>query len=243
MDMSLRMEQRTPAEWQSIIDLVADERTLQKMAGYRMRMGVPYMRNELFFYLADHWVVKAELNLAYASSVDGARLADLLREAGIEVKDNGRKSLTVNLDGYPLRLELPGLGRTRISTIGPRENAVCVSIKEESVVLLLRFLAEAMFVIEDLAENIVLEKEQEKMATTIYGQVLRVKLDDLGEQYTMIADEKFITVHIRLKPDRRLRFCVRAEKAQEMADKIESLIAAANLLNREFWGTGMRIIP
>lgn len=78
--------------------------------------------------------------------------------------------------------------------------------------------------------------------TNIYGQVLRTRLDELGEQYTMIADEHFITVHVRLKQDRRLRFCVRAEKAQEMADKIEGIIAAANLLNGEFWSTGMRII-
>ena len=242
MNMSLRMEQLTPPEWQSIIDLVADERTLRKMAEYRMSVSKEFMRDELFFYLADHWVVRAELNLDYVKSVDRGRLLSLLREADFDVTENGDGSLAVDLDGYPLRLELQGRGQTRISTLGPRENAVCVTYKEESVVLLLRFLAEAMYVMEDRAEDVVLEKKQETMASTIYGQVLRSKLDELGEQYSMIADEWFITVHIRLKPDRRLRFCVRAEKAQEMADKIEGLIAAANLLNAEFWGTGMRIV-
>ena len=236
------MEQRTPPEWQSIIDLVADERTLRRMAEYRMEVSREFMRDELFFYLADHWVVRAELNLDYGKSVDKGRLTSLLREADFEVKENADGSLTVDLDGYPLRVELQGRGLTRISTLGPKKNAVCVSFKEESVVLLLRFLSEAMAVLEDRAEDIVLEKKQETMATTIYGQVLRAKLDELGEQYTMIADEWFITVHIKLKPDRRLRFCVRAEQAQEMADKIEDLIAAANLLNAEFWKTGMRII-
>ena len=242
MNMSLRMEQLTPPEWQSIIDLVADERTLRKMAEYRMSVSKEFMRDELFFYLADHWVVRAELNLDYVKSVDRGRLLSLLREADFDVTENGDGSLAVDLDCYPLRLELQGRGQTRISTLGPRENAVCVTYKEESVVLLLRFLAEAMYVMEDRAEDVVLEKKQETMASTIYGQVLRSKLDELGEQYSMIADEWFITMHIRLKPDRRLRFCVRAEKAQEMADKIEGLIAAANLLNAEFWGTGMRIV-
>ena len=49
--MSLRMEQWTPPEWQSVIDLVSDERTLQKMAGYRKRISARYMREELFSYL------------------------------------------------------------------------------------------------------------------------------------------------------------------------------------------------
>ncbi len=242
MNMSLRMEQWTPPEWQSIIDLVADTRTLERMAGYRMRLSREHMRDELFLYLADHWVVRAELNLKRATAVDRDRLTSLLREADFDVTENGYGSIAVDLDGYPLRLELQELGQTRISTLGPRKNAVCVSLQEESVVLLLRFLAEAMYVMEDMAEDVVLEKEQETMVTNIYGQVLRTRLDELGEQYTMIADERFITVHVRLKPDRRLRFCVRAEKAQEMAEKIEGIIAAANLLNGEFWSTGMRII-
>lgn len=242
MNMSLRMEQRTPPEWQSIIDLVADEHTLRRMAEYRMRVGRKFMLDELFFYLADHWVVRAELNLDYARSVDKGRLTSLLREADFDVTKNDDGSLAVDMDGYPLRVELQGRGQTRISSLGPSGNAVCVALREESVVLLLRFLSEAMYVMEDMAEDVVLEKEQDAMATTIYGQVLRARLDELGEQYTMITDERFITVHVRLKPDRRLRFCVRAEKAQEMADKIEGLIAAANLLNSEFWGTGMRIV-
>lgn len=242
MNMSLRMEQQTPPEWQSIIDLVADERTLRRMAEYRMNVSREFMRDELFFYLADHWVVRAELNLDYVKSVDEGRLLSLLREADFDVTENSDGSLAVDLDGYPLCMELQGRGQTRISTLGPRGNAVCVSFKEESIVLLLRFISEAMYVMEDRAEDVVLEKKQETMASTIYWQVLRARLDELGEQYSMIADERFITVHVRLKPDRRLRFCVRAEKAQEMADKIEGLIAAANLLNAEFWGTGMRII-
>ena len=236
------MEQRTPSEWQYIIDLVADTRTLKLMAGYRERMGIQYMRDELFFYLADHWVVRGELNLNYAKSVEKGRMTSLLRKADFDVSENADGSLAVDMDGYPLRVELQGRGQTRIGTMGPRGNAVCVSYSEESVVLLLRFLAEAMYVMEDRAEDIILEKEQETMASTIYGQVLRTRLNELGEQYTMTADEKFITVHVRLKPNRCLRFSVRSEQAQEMADKIEALIAAANLLNAEFWKTGMRII-
>lgn len=81
-----------------------------------------------------------------------------------------------------------------------------------------------------------------KIISTIYGQVLRIKLDELGAQYSMEADEKFITVNVRLKPDHQLRFCVRSEQAREMADKVEGLIAAANLLNGEYWTTGMRIV-
>ena len=236
------MEQRKPSEWQYIIDLVADERTLKRMAIFRERMGMQYMRDELFFYLADHWVVRAELDLRRATYVSDARLKALLREADFEVKENADGSLDVDLDGYSLHLETEGKGRTRISTTGARALGVAVNLTEESVVLLLRFLGEALFIIEDMAEDIILEKEQETMATTIYGQVLRTRLNELGEQYTMTADEKFITVHVRLKPNRCLRFSVRSEQAQEMADKIEGLIAAANLLNAEFWNTGMRII-
>lgn len=242
MNMSLRMEQRTPPEWQSIIDLVADEHTLRKMAGYRMHVSTEYMRDELFFYLADHWVVKAELNLDYTNSVDKGRLMTLLREADFDVSEKSDGRFVVDLDGYPVRMELQRRGQIRLDTPGPSGNAVCVSLKEESVVLLLQFLSEAMYVMEDRAEDVVLEKEQETMASNIYGQVLRTRLDELGEQYSMIADERFITVHVLLKPDHLLRFCVRAEKAQEMADKIEGLISAANLLNAEFWNTGMRII-
>lgn len=241
MNMSLRMEQWTPPEWQSVIDLVSDERILQKMAGYRKRISARYMREELFSYLADHWVVKAELNLESAASVDKARLKELLDEEGIDFKEEADGSLSVELNELPIRLKVEEQGRTRISTQGPLHNAVCLTLKEESIVLLLQFLEEAMFVLEDRVEDIVLEEEREAMITCIYGQALRVKLDELGESYTMEADEKFITVQVKLKPDRRLRFCIRAEKAQEMAEKIESLIAAANTLNREYWDTGIRI--
>ena len=86
-----------------------------------------------------------------------------------------------------------------------------------------------------------LDEERQEMISQIYGLSLRIKLDQLGETYTMEADDKFITVNINLKPDRCLHFCVRSEKAPEMADKIEGLIAAANTLNQEFWDTGMRI--
>jgi len=241
MNMSLRMEQWTPPEWQSVIDLVSDERILQKMAGYRKRISARYMREELFFYLADHWVVKAELNLESAASVDKARLTELLDEEGIDFKEEADGSLSVELNELPIRLKMEEQGRTRISTQGPLHNTVCLSLKEESIVLLLQFLEEAMFVLEDRVEDIVLEEEREAMITCIYGQALRVKLDELGESYTLEADEKFITVQVKLKPDRRLRLCVRAEKAQEMAEKIEGLIAAANTLNREYWETGIRI--
>lgn len=241
MNMSLRMEQWTPPEWQSVIDLVSDERILQKMAGYRKRISARYMREELFSYLADHWVVKAELNLESAASVDKARLKELLDEEGIDFKEEADGSLSVELNELPIRLKVEEQGRTRISTQGPLHNAVYLTLKEESIVLLLQFLEEAMFVLEDRVEDIVLEEEREAMITCIYGQALRVKLDELGESYTMEADEKFITVQVKLKPDRRLRFCIRAEKAQEMAEKIESLIAAANTLNREYWDTGIRI--
>ena len=241
MNMSLRMEQWMPPEWQSVIDLVSDERTLQKMAGYRKRISARYMREELFFYLADHWVVKAELNLESAASIDKARLKELLDEEGIDFKEEADGSLSVELNELPIRIKVEEQGRTRISTQGPLHNAVCLSLKEESIVLLLQFLEEAMFVLEDRVEDIVLEEEREAMITCIYGQALRIKLDELGESYTMEADEKFITVQVNLKPDRRLRLCVRAEKAQEMAEKIEDLIAAANTLNREYWETGIRI--
>ena len=95
MNMSLRMEQWTPPEWQSVIDLVSDERILQKMAGYRKRISARYMREELFSYLADHWVVKAELNLESAASVDKARLKELLDEEGIDFKEEADGSLSV----------------------------------------------------------------------------------------------------------------------------------------------------
>lgn len=241
MNMSLRMEQWTPPEWQSVIDLVSDERILQKMAGYRKRISARYMREELFSYLADHWAVKSRLNLESAVSVDKSRLTALLDEEGIDFKEEADGSLSVELNELPIRLKVEEQGRTRISTQGPLHNAVCLTLKEESIVLLLQFLEEAMFVLEDRVEDIVLEEEREAMITCIYGQALRVKLDELGESYTMEADEKFITVQVKLKPDRRLRFCIRAEKAQEMAEKIESLIAAANTLNREYWDTGIRI--
>ena len=242
MNMSLRMEQWAPSQWQSIIDLVADNRTLKRMAGYRERMGIQYMRDELFYYLADHWVVRAELNLRRATSVSEKRLTSLLRAAEIDVYENTDGSLTVDLDGYSLRLETEVLGRTRISTTGPRTMSVTVNISEESVVLLLRFLGEALFVMENMTEDILMEKEQETMVSNIYSQILRAKLDELGEQYTIVTDEKFITVYIRLKPNRCLRFSVRSEQVQEFANKIEGLIAAANMLNREFWNTGMQII-
>ena len=241
MNMSLRMEQWTPPEWQSVIDLVADRSILQKMAGYRKRISAQYMREELFVYLADHWVVRSELNLDYVNSVDKERLLSLLREAGFDVTENADGSLSVDLNELSIRLKVEEKGRTRISTQWSLPNDVCITLKEESIVLLLQFLEEAMFVLEDRVEDIVLEEEREAMITTIYGQALRVKLDELGESYTMEADEQFITVQVRLKPDRRLRFCVRAEKAQEMAEKIEGLIAAANTLNREYWDTGIRI--
>ena len=241
MNMSLRMEQWTPPEWQSVIDLVADRSILKKMAGYRKRISAQYMREELFVYLADNWVVQAELNLELAKSVDRARLTVLLDAEGIDFKEGADGSLSVGLNELPIRLKVEEKGQTRISTQGPLHNAVCLSLKEESIVLLLQFLEEAMFVLEARVEDIVLEEEREEMITCIYGQALRVKLDELGESYTMEADEKFITIQVNLKPDRRLRFCVRAEKAQEMAEKIEGLIAAANTLNREYWDTGIRI--
>ena len=80
------------------------------------------------------------------------------------------------------------------------------------------------------------------MAASIYGQALYVKIKELGEDFSMEADARFVTVHIRLKAGRKLRFCVRAEKSPEMAEKIEDLIAAANLLDKEYWDTGMRIV-
>lgn len=242
MNMSLRMEQRTPPQWQSIIDLVADKHTMRRMAEYRMHSGITYMRDELFLYLADHWVVRSELNLDYANSVDRGRLETLLQEADFDVNRHGDRCLTVDLDGYSIRLKMEEKGHTRICPNTPLLQGVCVNLREESIVVLLRFIGEAMPVMEDMAEDIVLEKQQETAVSTIYGQVLRIKLDELGAQYSMEADEKFITVNVRLKPDHQLRFCVRSEQAREMADKVEGLIAAANLLNGEYWTTGMRIV-
>lgn len=241
MNMSLRMEQWTPPEWQSVINLVADRSILQEMAGYRKRISVQHMREELFLYLAYHWAVKSRLNLENAASVDKSRLTALLDEEGIDFKEEADGSLSVDLNELPIRLKVEVQGRTRISTQGPLHYTVSVSLKEESVVLLLQFLEEALFVMEGKVEDIILEEEREAMITQIYGQALRIKLDELGESYTMEADEKFITVQVNLKPDRRLRFSVRSEKATEMADKIEGLIAAANTLNREYWDTGIRI--
>ena len=79
------------------------------------------------------------------------------------------------------------------------------------------------------------------MAASIYGQALYAKLKELGEDFSMEADARFVTVHIRLKTGRELRFCARKEKIPDMAEKIEGLIDAANLLDEEYWETGMRI--
>ena len=241
MNMSLRMEQWTPPEWQSIIELVADPRTVRKLAEYRLRWNVRALRDRIFLLLADHWVVDAELSLDRAVQVDRQRLAALLEEADMDVtlKDD---TMTVDLDGYNVLLATEARGVTRFTTPGRLPQSVCVTLKEESVVRLLQFIEVALPAIEEKAEEIVLEEKREEMVTNIFEKVLRAKLDELGEQYTLQADERFITVHVRLKPNRALRFCVRSEKVPEMTGKLEGLIAAANALNREFWDTGMRII-
>ena len=51
MNMSLRMEQWTPPEWQSIIELVADPRTVRKLAEYRLRWNVRALRDRIFLLL------------------------------------------------------------------------------------------------------------------------------------------------------------------------------------------------
>lgn len=235
--MSLRMEQEQEP-WQRIVDLVADEHLLKRLA--KPNVDCQNIYDEIFVYLADHWVVHAELNLDRALIVSQARLDALLKDSGIEISAiNG--DMIADLNGYPVIIKTEEHGITRFTTLGGLTMESCVTLNEESVVLLLRFIGYAIPVISDMVEGVLFEDQKEKMAASIYGQALYAKLKELGEDFSMEADARFVTVHIRLKAGRKLRFCVRAEKIPEMAEKIEDLITAANLLDKEYWNTGMRI--
>lgn len=238
MRMSLRMEQELEP-WQRIVDLVADERLLKRLA--KPNVDCQYIYDEIFVYLADHWVVHAELNLDRTLIVSQVRLEALLKESGIEISAIN-SDMIANLNGYPVIIKAEEHGITRFTTLGDQTMEPCVTLKKESVVLLLRFIGYAIPVIADMVEGVLFEDQKEKMAASIYGQALYVKIKELGEDFSMEADARFVTVHIRLKAGRKLRFCVRAEKSPEMAEKIEDLIAAANLLDKEYWDTGMRIV-
>lgn len=240
MRMSLRMEQeREP--WQQIVDLVIDEHLLKRLARAKSLVSNQYMYDNIFIYLADHWVVHAELNLDRTTAASQDRLTALLKDAGFEV-DAICDSLVVDLDGYPVRINVEERGNTRFTTLGDHGMETCVRLKEESVVMLLRFIGYALPIIAGMAESLVLEEEKEKIATTIYGQALHAKLTELGETFKMVADPKFVSVQVQLKRNHKLRFCVRTEDIPEMVEKIEGLIAAANLLSIEYWESGMRII-
>ena len=240
MRISLRMvQEREP--WQQIVDLVADEHLLKRLARAKSLVSDQYMYDGIFVYLADHWVVHAELNLDRTVTASQERLTALLKDAGFEVEAIDG-SLIVDLDGYPVRINVEERGNTRFTTLGDHGMETCVRLKEESVVMLLRFIGYALPVIAGMAESVLIEEEKEKMASTIYGQALHAKLTELGETFKMVADPKFVSVQVQLILKHKLQFCVHTEDIPEMVEKIEGLIAAANLLSIEYWKSGMRII-